>query len=281
MCGRPIQLVVTDMDDTLLNSSHQVSEITARAIADVLKTGARVVLASGRIAHSVLAYARELGLSAPAIAGNGSQIIDTVSGEMLHECSIPVDLTREVCGHAESLGEYVQTYHGDSFFYAEECERAEEYRQVSGLNGVAVHRLLSLFVDWPTPKILISAPPERISALQPILAKRYAGRLNALISRPDYIELTRPEANKATALKKLCGWLGIKRENVLAFGDSQNDVGMLRWAGTGIAMANGRPEVLAQADRVTLDNDADGVAVTLEEFTNNQRFGAAPQKENI
>ncbi len=281
MCGLPIQLVVTDMDDTLLNSSHEVSEFTARAIADVLKTGVRVVLASGRIATSVLAYARQLGLTAPAIAGNGSQIIDTVSGKMLYECLIPVGLTREVCRHVEFLGEYVQVYYGDSFFYAKECERAQEYRKVSGLNGVQTHQPLSLFVDKPTPKILISAPPEQISALQPKLAKRYEGRLNAFISRPDYIELTRPEANKSAALQKVCVSLGVKREQVLAFGDSQNDVGMLRWAGTGVAMGNARPEVLTQADEITLGNDADGVAVVLRKLLNGRGFSATSKKENI
>ena len=80
------------------------------------------------------------------------------------------------------------------------------------------------------------------------------------------IEVLHPSVSKGRALDVLCRRFGIGPERVLAFGDNVNDVEMLEFAGLGVAMANGSPEALAVADRITASNDEDGIAVMLEEL---------------
>jgi hydroxymethylpyrimidine pyrophosphatase-like HAD family hydrolase len=81
-----------------------------------------------------------------------------------------------------------------------------------------------------------------------------------------FVELSASGVTKAWALEAFCTDLGIRADEVVAFGDAPNDVPMLRWAGRGIAVANAHPAVLAAADAVTLTNDADGVAIVVEQL---------------
>ena len=80
------------------------------------------------------------------------------------------------------------------------------------------------------------------------------------------IEINAPRATKGEALAFLASHLGLKTEETLAFGDGTNDITMIRQAGTGVAMGNAAPEMLAAADRVTASNDEDGLAKILEEL---------------
>jgi hydroxymethylpyrimidine pyrophosphatase-like HAD family hydrolase len=84
----------------------------------------------------------------------------------------------------------------------------------------------------------------------------------------DFVEcaVLNREAGKKQALAKLCADFQIPRERVLAIGDSRNDVPMLQWAGTGIAMGNALPEVKGSVRIVTSTNDRDGVALAIERF---------------
>ncbi len=92
------------------------------------------------------------------------------------------------------------------------------------------------------------------------------GKFTLCSSFPGNIEINRAGCSKGKALEHLCGLLGIRREEVLAVGDSGNDVEMLRFAGVGVAMRNATPEARAAADCSTASNDEDGVALAIEKF---------------
>ncbi len=86
------------------------------------------------------------------------------------------------------------------------------------------------------------------------------------ISCPEYLEFNHPEANKGNGVKVLTDMLNIPIEQVLAIGDSFNDISMLDVAGLGVAVANAPDEVKAHADFITLPNNHDGVAHAIEKF---------------
>jgi Cof subfamily protein (haloacid dehalogenase superfamily) len=94
----------------------------------------------------------------------------------------------------------------------------------------------------------------------------YGEKIVAVQSRPHFLEITDRRATKGQALKTLAEAAGIRREEIVAFGDSSNDLDMIEFAGLGVAVANARPEVRRAADLVTAANTEDGVAKVIEEL---------------
>ena len=126
-----------------------------------------------------------------------------------------------------------------------------------------------LLVSLAAPAALASNLPSwypedwREAALELELAA-FPDGVDFYMSKPIYIEIVSREANKANALKALAEAMRIPRENILAFGDGQNDIAMLEYAGTGCAVANASEEVRRRADRVVPANTEDGVAQEIE-----------------
>ena len=106
----------------------------------------------------------------------------------------------------------------------------------------------------------------RFTELQQLLRERYSSRLSILQSRPYFLEITRKEATKGQALKFLSEKEGISAEEIVAIGDSYNDLDMLQFAGTGVAVANAPQEVKNAADVITRAAAEDGVAVFRKYF---------------
>jgi len=102
--------------------------------------------------------------------------------------------------------------------------------------------------------------------LEAVLRERFGRELYITRSKPYYLEMLHPEATKGRALRVVAGYFGIPRQEVIAIGDSFNDLDMIRYAGLGVVMENAREEVKRFADYVTRSNEDDGVAEVLEKF---------------
>ena len=114
--------------------------------------------------------------------------------------------------------------------------------------------------------MLSMGEPEELAAISAELTARYDGRLYLASSKKRYLEMVDARVNKGQALDFLAGRLGILQHEVMAIGDSMNDLDMIQYAGIGVAMGNANPTVRAAADFVTLGNSEDGVAAAVEKF---------------
>jgi len=119
--------------------------------------------------------------------------------------------------------------------------------------------------EVPT-KITIIDEEEAMEEVEQHLKALYPHRLNLMLSRPLFLEITHPQATKGRALKILADNLGVRREEILAFGDSFNDIDMLEYAGLGVAVENARPAVKKVADLISPPHHEDGVAQILEQY---------------
>ncbi len=271
----PYRLIVSDMDDTLLNERGLLSPATIEAIEAARAAGAELVLASGRMPCAMRAFSKQLGVTLPMIAYNGAELIDPNTDESLYRLYVSTELSLELIRYCEELGLHVQAYDGDDFLTPVDNELAREYRDsVYGVCGMRVmNQPLSECVSWPQPKLLAICHPGETADLLEKVKARFGDRLICAVSRPQYIECTSPEAGKERALRELCRQLNIPAEEVIAFGDGQNDVGMIRFAGLGCAVANARAEVRAQADLVAPSNHEDGVAQVIMQLLKEGKIG--------
>jgi Cof subfamily protein (haloacid dehalogenase superfamily) len=123
---------------------------------------------------------------------------------------------------------------------------------------------LASWLTEPPTKLVAIDEPEILDGLEARLKQRFAGRLYISKSLPYFLELASPEVTKGSGLAFLAQHLGFARERTVAFGDGENDVELLEWAGFGIAVANADPRVLAVADWVCPSAGEEGVAQVIE-----------------
>ncbi|MDL2205702.1 Cof-type HAD-IIB family hydrolase [Eubacteriales bacterium OttesenSCG-928-N13] len=261
-----IRMIVMDMDDTLLTHDRRVTERTLDALNEAKRRGAYIVLASGRMTESMLDVARLVDVNAPLIAYNGGAIYDSKSGRYTHENTVSLDVAREVSLLAEEHRLYIQGYWGGEYYFDREIDYSRAYANSIGKQGIALNQPLSGCMEQDPFKLLMIDEPDRIAQFLPLLQQRFKGRLSCVTSKPIYIECTAPNADKGEALHVLALDLGIARDEILAFGDGGNDLGMLQYAGFGYAMGNASEHVRNKAKHVAPSNDEDGLAQVVEQL---------------
>lgn len=126
---------------------------------------------------------------------------------------------------------------------------------------------LAEFLSVPPVKILMSVPPEQLKQVQEQIVAFLPKELSVVQTAAFYLEVIPSQINKGQGIRSICSVLGIGPEQVMAFGDAENDIPMLRVAGIGVAMGNAADAVKAAADYVTRSNNEDGVAAALEAFS--------------
>jgi Cof subfamily protein (haloacid dehalogenase superfamily) len=213
--------------------------------------------------RSVLPYLERAGIDGPVICYQGAVVADPRTGEFLRHEPIPLELARTAIGAIVDEGFHVNCYVNDELYVAEVTPEAERY---SGFQSIPLHAVGDL-ADWltePPTKLVAIDEPDVLDRLEARLKERFAGRLYISKSLPYFLELASPEVTKGSGLAFLAEHLGFTRERTVAFGDGENDVELLEWAGFGIAVANAHPRVLAAADWVCPSAEEEGVAQVVE-----------------
>jgi Cof subfamily protein (haloacid dehalogenase superfamily) len=262
------KLLALDLDDTLLNEQFKISSRNIAAIQKIVLKGVMVTIATGRMFRSALPYARELKVDLPLITYHGALIKKAGSGEVLRHCPVPYDMALEILNLGEEKDFHLNLYLNDRLFIKEENENTRYYQTIASIPVETVGDLSRFLLKEkiePT-KLTVIDLDGRLEELQHMLRGKYPSQLSILQSRPNFLEITHKEATKGQALNFLAKKEGILREEIVAMGDSYNDIDMLQFAGIGVAMANAPQEVKNAVDVITRASTEDGVAAFLEEY---------------
>lgn len=260
-----IHLVAIDLDDTLLTDDLTISDGARQVISEAMDAGVIVTLATGRMFPSARPYARELGVNGPLVTYNGA-LIRTVDGDTWWHKPVPRSLALELFDYAEAGGWRVQCYFDDRLYVQRIDDDVRYYTDISNVPAQTVSDMRAMLERNDSTKILGVGDAEVIRERAAELADKFAGRLSIAISKPRFVEVLHPEVSKGTAIAEVARRFGIEREQVLAIGDSFNDLDMIRWAGVGVAMGNAAPEIQALADHVVMSNMEEGVVEAFERF---------------
>ena len=260
-----IKLIAMDMDDTLLDAQQQVGARTREAIRRAMDAGVAVTIATGRMFQSALPFAQELGIHLPLITYNGALIRRGVSGETLFHRPIATDLAQGLADLFQERGWYLQKYVDDRLYVAELDENAKFYADYARVEAIPLGAEFFQMREAPT-KMLSMGDLDELNAIRAEVSERYGDRLYLASSKKRYLEMVDVRVNKGESLAFLAEMLGIAQEEVMAIGDSMNDVDMIEYAGCGVAMGNANATVRAAADFITATNSEDGVAVAIEKF---------------
>ncbi|GAA1750573.1 Cof-type HAD-IIB family hydrolase [Luedemannella helvata] len=259
------RLIATDLDGTLLRPGGDLSQRTAAALRSAVHRGVDVVVVTARPPRYVDFLGDRLGVPVTAICANGAVHYDIASRRIVAATTIPIDTARTVADLVESLGGAlglaVETGAG---LVCEPAFGLRHFDAVGDLREVPARDLLWTQAE-PLVKLMVWSGEQGADELMAAVRAVVGDVVECTHSGgAGLLEISAAGVSKAAALAAWCAERGIAAHEVVAFGDMPNDLGMLRWAGTGMAMANAHPSVLAEVPARAPANADDGVAVVIE-----------------
>ncbi|WP_332628901.1 Cof-type HAD-IIB family hydrolase [Halalkalibacter flavus] len=262
------KMIVLDLDDTLLRDDHTISERTKKALMTAQQQGVKVVLASGRPTFGMNAIAEELQLKEYGsfiLSFNGAKIINCKTKEEQYSSTLPPDVAHRLYELSQKEGVYIHTYIGDEIVTELENRYTTREGEITGLPVKKIDNFIE-GVNEPVVKVLMCEDPDKLVKVEQKLKEEFAGTLSIMRSKPYFLEFLEEGVTKGSSLDSLIQSLGIKQEEVIAMGDSYNDLAMIEFAGLGVAMGNAPDDIKQMADYVTDTNMNDGVAKVVEKF---------------
>jgi len=237
-----------DLDGTILDMKLNLDPRDVEALSHIVSAGVTVIACTGRPFPGAVPWVKQLGLEGPIICYQGAEV-RTLDGGVLLDHGVEHELAMEVVRYARERDLHVQAYRDDQLIVERDRPEAHQYANHAGMKiNVVVD--LDGAMGPTTPKLVIVTAAEKAEVLLPDVRRRWAGRLNAATSVPEYIEFTSVESDKASALRFLSERMGVAQGEVAAVGDGRNDASMIAWAGLGVAVEGSPPEVVAAADRI-------------------------------
>jgi Cof subfamily protein (haloacid dehalogenase superfamily) len=229
----------------------------------VRAAGLPFVIVTGRMFRSVRPYAERARIDDPVVCYQGALVADPRSGEFLRHVPIDVELAREALRAFEDEGVHVNCYVDDDLYVAELNEHAERYAGFQHIPVTPVGKLSDWLRRPPTKLVAVDEEP-RIAVLAEQFRGLFRERLFVATSLPIFLELASPEVSKGSGMAFIADRLGFDASQAIAFGDGENDVELLEWAGFGIAVADAHPRLKAIADWTCPGPNEAGVASVLE-----------------
>jgi Cof subfamily protein (haloacid dehalogenase superfamily) len=268
-----VKLIAIDLDGTLLKSDHMTmppENITAMEKA--IKKGIHVVPATGRTLYDIPEFLRKFPGIKYMITSNGAEVRDIETGDVMCSSPVPLKLAYKVLAAAVENHVYTEVYSGGKAY----IQRSLRSEKLEKSPMFSLFRLLSKREETESLADFISQNPAQLEKIELLAESAEAGKavseklknlpLMVTTSGMNSVEITSCGTSKAVGLKYLCGILNIKPDEVMAIGDSMNDMEMLDFAGISAAVENADEELKAIASFITKSNNECGVAFAIEKY---------------
>lgn len=268
---REFQAIALDMDGTLLTRDHKISSATRAALAQTRAYGIKVLLVTGRHFMTARPFHHELALDTPIICSNGAYLYDPAQDRILAGDPLAVapltQLLAEV--RAQQMGALFHLDEGIGYIGCEEYVTRIQQRS----DNLPAHLKISLlpaedldaWLQKPIWKLeLFNQDPSRLHRFVSEVVQTLPFTQDW--AAPYAVELVQPGCSKGNRLAQWAASEGIAMENVVAFGDNNNDISMFEQVGLAVVMGNATPQIQAHAHRVTADHNEDGIALALQRW---------------
>jgi phosphoglycolate phosphatase (TIGR01487 family) len=240
---RKYKLLALDMDGTLLTDNHEISLETTKWIHKAMQEGIHVCLSTGRAASSALPYGQELGLETPMVTVNGGEVWKSPR-ELWRRHLLDKEMIRQMKAIADETDSWFWAYTTKGLFNTEKWP--------DSLEGF----------EW----LKFGYNTGNDELRHEILIKlQNLGGLEITNSSPTNLEINPQGISKESGVKEVCGLLGITMEEVVAVGDSLNDLAVIQAVGLGVAMGNAQQTVKEAADLVVASNNDDGIVEVIRD----------------
>ena len=270
-------LVALDIDGTMIGEDRIVKPELINAIARVQSLGAVVSVSTGRALTPALKISEEAGAAGPVICFQGAMTYDQVSKTPLRHVRLPEAITtRAIRGLLQTVPE-VMMFLGYDVWVEKHSKWTEGYGQRMGVEIRETDSLMSMADQLPTALVGVGEP-EVVGPLVEQLHQQLNGSALVTHSLPMFCEIEAIDAGKDHAVQHLTKTLNVERAGVIAVGDGKGDQSMIEWAGLGVGVEGGHPDVLSAANRIIATPDNSGLVSFLEELADTGKFGSPTAK---
>jgi hypothetical protein len=260
------KLIATDLDGTLLNDEGKIPLNTYDAVAYASSLGIKFVLCTGRPIQGVTKLYDDLKLDSPVVTNNGAMVYLKKNGPLILNQTMSIEDGLFVLKLNEKYACTVCMWHDQKLYVSELNDQAYAYASITGIVPHLLSEIDLMKCAFGPTKFVFCDTLEKISSIKDEAAKAVPATVTAVTTRPYFLEFFSSSISKATALMKIGEALDIKREEMIAVGDGCNDMEMIRYAGLGVACANGDPTVKAEADYVSCTNNEGAIADVINKF---------------
>lgn len=270
-----IRLAALDLDGTALRSDGTLSDYSKRMLERAKRAGIHIAAASGRAYASLPEELLAMECVEYAVTSNGAAVCETRTGRRLRECRLKREAVRALIMIGREAGVTAEGF-VDGVPYAERSYVENPVHFGASLYSVPYVKRTRRPVEdiyaflWEhgdeldSLDLIVGDARTKAELRRRILSEAPGVYLTSSV--PTLLEASDERAGKAAGLSFLAGYLGVAQEETVAFGNEENDVDMMRWAGIGVAVENAPAGVRAAADQITGTNDADGVGMWLERY---------------
>ncbi len=264
--NRQYQLLVIDIDGTLVNDQNEITQKTIDTLQEVKDLGLTITLATGRLYSDALYFAEHLGLYSPMILLHGA-LIQSYNGEIIVERDLDPQVISRLIVIAREKDISFQVFRTDCLIIEKRTTWNDLYLKYSSTKPeiIFVPDMLYYLKHRITQFAFLGDEPE-ILDLKNLVQKQLGNKVSIACSHPNLLEIVAPSVSKGTALKELAAIMKIPLSQIIAIGDNYNDIEMIKIAGLGVAMGNAPLEVKKVADFITRDNNHDGIAYFVSQF---------------
>ena len=266
------KLISIDMDATILRSDHTISAKTLQTLRRASERGVEVMINTGRTYSEAMQYFEKLDFVHYFALANGSLIYDHREDRFQRVKQIDFRFIEKVHEISESFASRAAlVVSGERHTYSDQIYQAgrgaQQHRDLCGEgNLIFIKDLLAQMKDRFIAKGLLIGDHEVLRAIKKELERYFGDEIKVVFSLPKALEILEPDMDKANALKHMMTLRNIESSQIIAIGDGENDIGMLRASGMAVAMGNAADKLKIVADYVTLSNDEDGVAYAVEKL---------------
>ncbi|WMI81163.1 Cof-type HAD-IIB family hydrolase [Anaerotignum sp. MB30-C6] len=262
------KMIFSDMDGTLLKNDTEVSEKNRLAIEKAVKKGVQFVICTGRGVFGVERYLEQLNLIGQegyVICQNGGAVYDLKDMSLAIRESFSPKTFAPIVQYARELDLELYYYDDRTFIAETESDRVKRYCEVMG-SGVKIMEE-PLDHNGEFTKCLITGEKEKLLSVQRMVKETAGDELDCFFSSKIFMEVVKKGVSKGNIMEETAQKAGIPLDQVIAVGDSDNDISMITKAGLGIAVANAEPEVKEIADFITENRcEHDAIAEIIEKF---------------
>jgi Cof subfamily protein (haloacid dehalogenase superfamily) len=254
-----IKLVVSDVDGTLLNSRHELTDFTRTTLLALQANGIKFTLATGKLLSSVSEIVRSLHLDQPQILANGA-LVQQIDGQVLHEIALPQQNFPVLLDFIRSSGLDYALYTPDRVFVPRHSQNTTLVVEYNDPQPVEIGKMDLSAQTFCKIIVLERNDTGVLAELGQALNEKFGSTIKARRSVPGMLEVFNVQTSKAVAVQKLASYLHLSLPEVMVIGDSYNDLDMFKVAGCAVAMGNA-PDEVKQAAHITIGtNDEDGLA---------------------
>ncbi len=268
------KLIAIDMDGTLLNSENEISLRNRKAIRKAKSLGVNIIISTGRLFASANEYAESLDLTTPIISCNGAYVAEQDRSNIIYDSAIDKEVAKEIIKLSEKENIYYHFYDDETFYLTEKNASSEGFKKWTGVNniyhGIDYQTMYNPLKEIEKSQvkvykyIIVEEDKEKLLSFRNKVSQLTGVEIAS--SWSNNIEVMKKGVTKGNALEKLRKKYNIPSTKVMAIGDNENDVSMLKVAGLAVAMENGDEKAKQNAHYITDTNDNDGVAKVIEKF---------------